>query len=157
ELLYLGELEPSYVWIPPGRMASFTLRPALPSSLWVRFGGHPLGNLDFTSLDRALNSLRGHTSVEDRLGVLQQLVEFWHDTIKPTDGFGDAELADVPLPLPLRWWYRWAGKRTEIMSGQNFLFRPVDKYWQLAVEDDHLLFYSENQGVYHWSTLTHGD
>ena len=161
EFLYLGELETLYMQVPPGRghngMASFTLRPALPSSLWVRFGGRPLGNLDFTSLDRALNSLRGPTTVEDRLGVLQQLVEFWHGTIKPEDGFSDAELVDVPLPLPLRWWYRWAGRRTEIMSGQNFLFRPADKYWQLTAEGDHLLFYSENQGVYHWSTLTRGD
>jgi DNA invertase Pin-like site-specific DNA recombinase len=80
--------------------------------------------------------------------------------IKPEDGMSDAELAGVPLPLPLRWWYRWAGKRTEIMSGQNILFHPVDerhRYWQLAIEGDHLHFYDENQGVYHWSTLPHGD
>ena len=97
------------------------------------------------------------TTVEDRLGVLQQLVDFWHGPIKPEDGFSDTELAGVPLPMPLRWWYRWAGKRDEIMSGQNILFKPVDKYWQLSVEGDHLRFYNENQGVYHWSTLPHGD
>jgi hypothetical protein len=65
----------------------------------------------------------------------------------------DAELAALPpLPLPLRWWYRWAGKRSEVMSGQNFLFepRPDDqlKYRQLRIEDGHLRFYIENQGVY---------
>lgn len=69
----------------------------------------------------------------------------------------EAELTGAPLPKPLRWWYRWAGKRTEIMSGQNFLYRPVDKHWQLTVDGDHLRFYGENQGAYHWSTLTHGD
>jgi hypothetical protein len=164
ESLYVGELEPSYMQQAPGGgnhgMARFELRPALPSAVWLRLGGLQLGNLDFTPLDRSLDSLRSPTTVEDRLGVLQQLVDFWHGPIKPEDGMSDAELAGVPLPLPLRWWYRWAGKRTEIMSGQNILFSPVDehhKYWQLAVEGDYLRFYIENQGVYQWSTLPHGD
>jgi hypothetical protein len=152
EFLYVGELEPSGMLVPPRSehhgMARFALRRALPSALWVRFGGAPLGNLD---------SLRSPTTVEDRLGVLRQLVEFWHGPIKPEDGMSDAKLAGVPLPMPLRWWYRWAGKRTEIMSGQNFLYRPVDKYWQLTVEGDYLGFYCENQGCYYWSTLMHGD
>ena len=161
EFLYLGELEPSYGAVAPVNgnhgMVWFALRPALPSALWVRFGGAPLGNLDFTPLDRALGSLQNPTTVEDRLGILQQLVDFWHGPTKPEDGFSDAELSGVPLPMPLRWWYRRAGKRTEIMSGQNILYRPVDKYWQLTVEGSHLHFYCENQGCYFWSTLTHGD
>jgi len=162
--VYVGELGPSYMAQQPGRqnhgMARFELRPALPSALWVRLGGLPLGNLDSTSLDRALDSLRSPTTVEDRLGVLRQLVDFWHGPIKPEDGMSEAELAGVPLPLPLRWWYRWAGKRTEVMGAQNILRMPVNerhKYWQLTVEGDYLHFYDENQGVYHWSTLTHGD
>jgi hypothetical protein len=116
--------------------------------------------LDPTSLDVALDSLRSPTTVEDRLGVLRQLVDFWHGPIKPKDGMSDGELAGVRLPLPLRWWYRWAGNRTEVMSTQNILRMPVDerhKYRQLTVEGDYLHFYDENQGVYHWSTLTHGD
>lgn len=161
EFVYVGELEPSYKAVAPGSenhgMACFALRPALPSALWVRFGGAPLGNLDFAPVDRALDSLRSPTTIEDRLGVLRQLVEFWHGPIRPGDGFSDAELAGVPLPMPLRWWYRWAGKRDEIMSGQNILYKPVHKYWQLTVEGDRLRFYCENQGVYHWSTLTQGD
>jgi hypothetical protein len=161
EFLYVGELEPSYKSVAPGngnhRMAMFAVRPALPSALWVRFGGLPLGDLDFAAVDRALESLQRSTTAEDRLGVLKQLVEFWHGPIKPEDGMSDAELAGVPLPTPLRWWYRWAGKRTEIMSGQNILYRPVDKYWQLSVEGSHLRFYCENQGCYFRSTLTQGD
>ena len=149
EFLYVGDLEPSYKAVAPSSenhgMVCFALRPALPSALWVRFGGPPLGNLDFALVDRALDSLRRPTTVEDRLGVLQQLVEFWHGPIKPEDGMSDAELAGVPLPMPLRWWYRWAGKRTEIMSGQNFLYRPVDKYWQLTVEGDVLEQYHSGQ------------
>src|SRR5262249_40556925 len=90
EFLYVGELEPSYMAVAPGSenhgMACFALRPALPSALWVRFGGAPLGNLDFTPVDGALDSLRSPTTVEDRLGVLRQLVEFWHGPIKPQDG-----------------------------------------------------------------------
>ena len=117
EFLYVGELEPSYMAVAPGSenhgMACFALRSALPSALWVRFGGASLGNLDFTPVDRALDSLRSPTTVEDRLGVLRQLVEFWHGPIRPKDGFSDAELAGVPLPMPLRWWYRWAGSATK--------------------------------------------
>lgn len=72
----------------------------------------------------------------------------------------DAEMTSQRLPLPLRWWYRWAGKRSEIMSGQNFLLVPRDyqnKYRMLQVTNGRLLFYVENQGVYQWSTLQHGD
>jgi hypothetical protein len=138
-------------------MACFALRPALPGALWVRFGGAPLDNLDFTPVDRAVDSLRSPTTVDNRLRALRQLVEFWHGPIRPEDGFSDAELAGIPLPIPLRWWYRWAGKRDEIMSGQNIIYKPVHKYWQLTVEGNLLRFYYENQRVYHWSTLTHGD
>ena len=162
--LYLGELEPSYMQQAPGReshgMARFELKPAIPSALWLRFGGLELGNLDFAPVDRALDRLRSPTTVEDRLGVLQQLVDYWHGPIEPDDGMSDAELAGLSLPLPLRWWYRWAGRRTEVMSGQNLLFQPRQEppsYRQLAVENGHLRFYIENQGVYEWSTLPHGD
>jgi hypothetical protein len=119
-------------------MAMFALRPALPRALWARFGGLALGDLDFAPVDRALELLRRPTTVEDRLCILQQLVEFWHGPIKLKDGMSDAELAGAPLPRPLRWWYRRAGKRTEIMSGRNILYRPVDKRWQLTVEGRHL-------------------
>lgn len=157
EFLYLGKLEPSYCMVPPRGenhgMAYFELRPALPSALWVRLGGAPLGNLDFTAVDRALDSLRSPTTVEDRLGVLQTLVEFWHGPIRPEDGYSDAELAGISSPMPLRWWYRWAGKRDNIMSGQNRLYKPT----KLTVEDNLLHFYIENQGCYQWSTLSNGD
>ena len=39
------------------------------------------------------------------------------------------------------------------MSGQNFLLEPQ----QLQVESDRLLFYTENQGVFDWSTLPSGE
>lgn len=115
---------------------------------------------NFASLDIALDLLRRPTTVHDRLGILQHLVNFWHGPIRPEDGMSDAEVAGVPLPLPLRWWYRWAGKRSDVMSGQNHLFVPRDlgrKYGQLTVKDGRLYFYAENQGVYQWSTLPHGE
>ncbi|HTZ02625.1 MAG TPA: hypothetical protein VMC05_09855 [Xanthobacteraceae bacterium] len=81
----------------------------------------------------------------------------------------------MALPLPLRWWYRWAGRRREVMSRQNILFIPrgclrndpsladpsladpslADP--SLAVKDGRLHFYIENQGVYQWATLPGGD
>jgi len=53
----------------------------------------------------------------------------------------------------LRWWYRWAGKRDEILSGQNFLREPRE----IDIRDGFLRFYDENQGVYEWATLLHGE
>jgi hypothetical protein len=115
---------------------------------------------NIASLDIALDLLRRPTTVHDRLGILQHLVNFWHGPIRPEDGMSEADLTWVPLPLPLRWWYRWAGKRSEVMSGQNHLFVPRDqerKHGQITVKDGRLYFYSENQGVYQWSTLPRGD
>lgn len=63
------------------------------------------------------------------------------------------ELCGAELPLPLFKWYTWAGKRPEIMSGQNFLLSPKD----LEVKNGYLRFYVENQGVYTWATLPAGD
>jgi hypothetical protein len=118
------------------------------------------GDQNSASLDLALDLLRRPTTVHDRLVVLQHLVDFWHGPIRPEDGMSEADLTSVPLPLPLRWWYRWAGKRSEVMSGQNHLFVPRDqehKHGQITVKGSRIYFYSESQGVYQWSTLPHGD
>lgn len=121
-----------------------------------------MGDLAVNLVDCALDRLRRPTTVEDRFAILQQLVRFWHGPIRPEDGMSDAELVGVPLPMPLRRWYRWAGKRPNIISGQNRLFVPRDpqrKHGQLSVniDDGRLNFYAENQGVYQWSTLQSGD
>lgn len=116
--------------------------------------GDPLGTVDSARLDRALALLREPTTLEDRLHVLQQLVEFWHGPICPQDGMTDAQLTGMSLPWSLQWWYRWAGKRKKIMSGQNRLMCPGEK--MLTVKDGNLRFYVENQFVYQWSTLPHG-
>lgn len=124
----------------------------------------PLGMLVIVQgkdqLDQAFDRLRGPTTVHDRLGVLQELINFWHGPIQPEDGMSDEEIGGVALPLPLRWWFRWAGKRTDVMSGQNFLFVPRDYRYRsriLAVIDGRLHFHVENQGVYQWATLPDGD
>jgi hypothetical protein len=164
DYLYAGELEPSYMQAAPGPEnhgeARFELRPALPSEIWRELGGFQPGNLDFAPLDRALDRLRGQTTVDDRLDAIRELVDYWHGPIKPEDGMSDADLNGVALPRPLAWWYRHAGNRPEIMSGQNIMFRPRDdhhKYWQLSLDDGFLHFYSENQGCHFWATLPHGD
>lgn len=164
DYLYVGKLSPSYMQVAASTinhgMACFELKSALPSSVWLDLGGLRLGDLNFAAVDTALDRLRHPTTVEDRLGVLERVVHYWHGPIGPDDGMSEFELAGVPMPRPLHWWYCWAGRRSEVMSGQNILFKPRDelhKYWQLAVEDERLNFYIENQGVYRWSTLPGGD
>ena len=149
--LYAGKLAPSYVmpYSSDGDcgMAAFRLEPTLPSSIWVQLGGIRLGDQNVAGLDQALARLRQQTTVHDRLAILQQLVQFWHGPIRPEDGLSDAEMTSPPIPLPLRWWYRFAGKRSEIMSGQNILFAPRDFETRrmLQIVNDRLLFYVENK------------
>ena len=57
------------------------------------------------------------------------------------------------MPSVLKRWYGWAGRRKEIMSGQNFLKEPQGLK---LLDDGRLLFYVENQGVYLWSTSADG-
>jgi hypothetical protein len=162
--LYIGELAPHYVMqfsLKEERgLACYELMPTLPSRVWLELGGLRSGDLDVATVDRALDRLRRPTAVEDRLDILQQIVNFWHGPIRPEDGMSDAEMTSLPIPAPLRFWYRWAGKRAEIMTGQNTLFVPRDfqnKNRMLQVVNGRLLFYVEDQGVYQWATLQHGD
>jgi hypothetical protein len=142
-------------------MAPSELKPSVDIMGWFPFDGLRPDELNFASVDEALDRLRRPTLIEDRLRILQHVVNYWHGPILPEeDGMSDAELAGVPMPAALRWWYRWAGKRSEIMSGQNFLFVPRDTrpYGQQPhIVDDRLFFYVENQCVYQWSTLPYGD
>jgi hypothetical protein len=115
---------------------------------------------DIAALDEALARLQQPTTLHDRLAILRELVEFWHGPIQPEDGMSDSESTSLPMPFPLRWWYRWAGRRTEIMTGQNWLLIPRDfehRYRMLRVQNGRLVFYVENQGVYEWATLQHGE
>jgi hypothetical protein len=111
------------------------------------------GDLDHAAIDAARNRLRNQVNVEERLWVLQQLVEYWHGSIHPEDGFSEQELEGLTIPYPLQRWYLWAGRRKNIMSGQNFLLDP-DK---LRTRDGLLEFYVENQYCYQWGTLFEGD
>ena len=140
--------------------ADFTLLVALPSTVWTGLGGLHIGDTDHAAVDAALDRLRDGPTREVRFAVLKRLVEYWHGSILPSDGTTDAELAGIQMPTVLYDWYRWAGKRPEILSGQNIFFSPRDeqhKYWELAIEDGCLRFYVENQGVYEWATLANGD
>jgi hypothetical protein len=138
-------------------MPSHELKPALDITGWLPFEGLRPGKLIFDSVDLALDRLRQPTLIEDRLSVLQHVVNFWHGPIRPEDGMSAAELVDSALPAALRWWYRWAGRHSEILSGQNFLLAPRGKQGRPFPLDDRLCFYVENQGVYRWSTLPDGD
>lgn len=162
--LYVGQLARSHMQSFPPReglaSAAFHLKPTLPSRVWIELGGLRLGDTDHASVDRALDRLRQPTTVQDRLSILERLVNYWHGPIRPEDGMSDAEMAGAPLPLPLRWWYSWAGKRAEVLSRQNWLFIPREcqhERGQLILDDGRLRFYAENQGVYQWSTLPGGE
>ncbi len=138
-------------------MSPDELEPAIEITGWLPFEGMRPDKLKFESVDVALDRLRQPTLIEDRLSVLQHVVDYWHGPIRAGDGLSNAELAGFHLPAALRWWYRWAGKRSDIMTGQNILYTPRGEHAQPFMLDDRLLFYVENQGVYQWSTLPDGD
>ncbi|SRR5579883_1603182 len=156
--LYVGELSPACrfkIRSDKGNHgeAYFSLSPALPSDVWGEIGGYQPGDLDHASIDSALERLRQPLDVEERLWVLRRLVAYWHGPIRPEDGFREDDLEKLKIPYPLRWWYRWAGRRREVMSGQNHLLDPD----RLMAKDDRLVFYGENQWCYEWATLFEGD
>jgi hypothetical protein len=155
--VYVGELANPCRFTLGGKdncgEAYFDLRPALASDVWIALGGLRPGKLDPVSLDEALARLHHGVNVEERFWVLRQLVGYWHDPIRPEDGFSARELEAFTIPYPLRWWYRWAGRRTGIMCGQNFLLNPD----RLTIEDGLLRFYVENQCCYQWATHPEGD
>jgi hypothetical protein len=105
-------------------------------------------------LDEALHSLNDRSPIDQRLAVVRQVVEYWHRPLRSNDGCTDEELCGTNLPMSLRWWFKTAGHRESVISGQNFLQTPGD----MKLDDEgRLLFYVENQGVYLWSTTLEGD
>jgi hypothetical protein len=161
---YLGRLQPTYAVQHASRdrhgQADFDLSPALPSGVWAEMGGFDPGDLNHDRIDTALDRLRNRTSAADRMEVLRQLVEYWYGAVGPDDGFDEAELNGIRMPMVLRDWYRWAGKRPEIMGGQNYLLAPRNNekgHGGLRIKDGRLVFYVENQCVYQWSTMDEGE
>jgi hypothetical protein len=105
-------------------------------------------------IDRLIGSLAQPLSVPVRLSILERLVVYWHGPSGPDDGYSDLDLGRNPLPLPLRRWYRYGGRRSGILSHQNSLLGPDELE---LTADGRLLFYVENQGVYLWCTACRGD
>lgn len=134
--------------------AYFALTPAIPSEVWQQLGGFDPGDQVYATVDSALESLQGETNTAERLEILKTLVRFWHGEISPNDGMSEAELAGIDMPSVLRWWYRYAGHRGNILTGQNKLMPPA----RLSLNSDgKLVFYGENQWCYQWATLTDED
>ena len=105
------------------------------------------------TIDETLDRLKGPTTADDRFRVLQELVEYWHGPIGPTDGLSETELSAYRMPALLRRWYRWAGQLMGDLFHQNHLLAPT----ALEVKDELLVFYGENQWVYEWATEFEGD
>jgi hypothetical protein len=162
--IYAGEMSPTYRMEYAGKhnygRADFGLLRALPSAVWTQLGGLHVGDTDHVAVDAALDRLRTGTTWEERFAVLKRLVEYWHGPIHASDGMTEAELDGIQMPTVLRDWYRWAGNRGGILSGQNLLFRPRGerhRHWELEIDDGLLWFYVENQGVYRWATHADGE
>ena len=89
---------------------------------------------------------------EDHWLLLKDFVAEWHGPLKRGDGYPASELdaaekrLGLKLPLALREWYQLAGRREDVFAAQNFLVSPDE----LAISDDLLEIYSENQGVVWW-------
>ncbi len=157
--VYIGRLSPSHSWRGPSPgqnfgEAYFDLSPPLSSRVWASLGGLRPNDGDDATLDAALARLRGPLALEERLGILRQIVEYWHGPIRPEDGIPEEELPVHTLPRALRWWYALAGRRRGLLDGLNHLLAPS------AVEpeaDLRLTFYAENQGGYLWATYPEGD
>lgn len=112
-----------------------------------------VGETEHAAVYNALASLLAPTTTLERIEILEALVDYWHPPIRPEDGMKREELGSLRLPATLARWYRWAGNRTEIMSGQNHLLAPSE----IIAKDGVLIFYLENQGVYEWATTCEGD
>jgi hypothetical protein len=157
--LYAGRLSPSHCQrLTYGTAANFgeayfCLAPALPSATLAELGEYDPGDTDPTELDRSLESLATAPTAAERLAVLDRVVAYWHRPIAPGDGYDEGGLAGLRLPGPLRWWFRRAGRRAEVMSGQNRLLKPDE----MQMRDGLLVFYGENQWCYEWATRVEGD
>jgi hypothetical protein len=151
--VYVGELGRSYGWGSAGfGYADFPLSPPLASRVWAELGGLRLDELDSTALDADLARLGGATTVQDRLEVLRRLVEYWHGAIAPADGLADEELP-AALPLPLRWWYRLAGRRPGLLGG-GYLIAPARLR---PTENGRVMFLCDSESGSAWLTLPAGD
>jgi hypothetical protein len=128
--------------------------PAVPWKLFHEFAGNAEPVPDHADVDAAVAGLSRPTTAQDRFRVFQTLAEYWCGAVVPADGIEESELSGVRIPDVLRWWYLWAGRRRDIIDGDNQSNSPSD----LWLEDgDRLVFYVENQGVYLWAVSPDGE
>jgi hypothetical protein len=99
-------------------------------------------------IDHLLASLGRPSSLERRLEILDHLITYWHGGLDAGPRRTEAELRGFRLSRPLRWLYERGVDRSGVFSRQNQLLGPGE----LEIEDGHLLFYVEAQGVYLWAT-----
>jgi hypothetical protein len=154
DYLCIGQAKPCASWA--GRdgigQADFDLKASLPSRIWAEIHGTILDPPDHDRVDAALSKLPS-ADANMRFAILQELVTYWHGSIGAEDGVPDEILDLFPMPQMLRRWYRFAGRRSNILSGINFLSDPE----ALRLADDRLVFYRETEGAYFCATRPQGD
>jgi hypothetical protein len=97
------------------------------------------------------------TTADDRLTGLESFLEFWLGPRRPEYGVPTDKLAEIELPLPLRRSYtfarRWPPARLPYYENRfptQDSFLPLKSMYRSGPR---LVFLTENQGVWHVSTL----
>jgi hypothetical protein len=136
--------------------AEARLYPTLPSQVWAELGWpERVDNPEATAaLDEALQRLGTDLRVEQRLEILQQLVEYWHGSPEAEDGYTEQELQGLDLPYPLHWWYRRYGKHRVVEQSGDWWLEPAALEHG---EDGRIIFLYENAGSFRWATTCGAD
>ncbi len=144
--LYLGHLEHTYGYSQQG--ADYVMKTTLPSAIWSRLGGWQETTVSDEAINTAMRQLQAAAPLDDRLGVLKLIAEYWNGPFLPDHGIQDLhDESASPLPSPLRWWYNLAGNRLHGNFNRFVLPHEVE-----MDNDGRFVFLVECQGVYLWAT-----
>jgi hypothetical protein len=93
----------------------------------------------------------------DRWLAVSQFISGWYHPLSSGDGYSDSEISlcqsalGITFPRALREWYELAGKRKDVWCNQDSLLSMESLVAFGAEEQEHLIFYAENQGCESWS------
>lgn len=103
-----------------------------------------------STIEEAFRALQGST-LDQRMALLQMLVERWYGPIEPDDGYAAEDLGTDVMPRTLRWWLTTVGGK-RIFSQNHQRSRPLE-----VRENGMLVFLVENQGCFELGCPVEGD